>query len=127
VVAVPRALHLRAGIERLVPKLSTVFPLVPRIGDVAVLDPAQLGADWPLAIRPIDHVLIIDAASGPESCVPATTVEVLHTLTQAASPVTETKHAVLQAVTAAVEGAGRHRLFRTDPAAMRDAVLAVVH
>lgn len=69
VVALPRAFHLKVGIERDVPELGETLGALPRMehGDVRALDPTRLGLRWSLSRGPIDSLLWIDADHGRDT------------------------------------------------------------
>lgn len=126
-VAVPRPLFLEPGIAGPVPDLADLLPNLPRLGEVAVLDPAaQLGAAWELRIAPIDHVVVLDPGAGSVTCEPASTREVLPRLAQELFPVTETKAVMLRALTAMLTTARCHRLRIGDPREMANALRDVI-
>lgn len=123
VMAVPRPLHLKPDADRLVPEIAALLGGLPRVADVAVLDPARCGFGWSLREVPLDQVILLDRAPGPPGCVPVAQTEVIAALVPEVFPLAETKSTLLREVTAAVSPARCHRLATSDPAAMRAAVL----
>jgi hypothetical protein len=126
-LAVPRPFMLKPGIEDLVPELRDLRPLLPRIGDDAVLDPSvHLGGAWRLRAAPVGHVVLLDASPGPVTCTTHGSSEVLPDLVRELLPVTETKPAMLRALTTVLLHGRAHRLRVGPPAAMRDALLEAI-
>lgn len=68
VLAMPRLLHLKPGIERHVPELRSIVANLPKrsMGEAAIiaLDPTALGFDWRISARPVDAVVWISANHG---------------------------------------------------------------
>jgi hypothetical protein len=126
-LAVPRPFMLKPGIEHLIPELRGLRSLLPRIGDDAVLDPSvHFGGAWRLRVAPIGHVVLLDASPGPVTCTPRASSDVLPDLAKELLPVTETKPAMLRALTTLLLRGRAHRLRIGHPAAMRDALLEAI-
>ena len=68
VLAFPRNLHLKPGIEEFIPELGDYVSDLPKtfMGDVKIsaLDPSRLGFDWDLTVGPVDEVIWITANHG---------------------------------------------------------------
>ena len=116
-LAVPRAIHLKAGAEAFVPELAPLLEHLPRAGDVMVLDPSAIGRPWRLVERRIDHVVLLERG-GPVACTPAGGGAVLEALVRDAFPLTETKAALVTTVVEAISSARGHRLTIGDPVEM---------
>lgn len=71
VLAFPRNLHLKPGIEEHIPELSACMADLPKtaMGDVNIsaLDPSLLGFDWDLTVGPVDDVIWITANHGGDT------------------------------------------------------------
>jgi len=71
VLAFPRNLHLKPGIEAQVPELAEHLDGLPitYMGDarISALDPTLLGFDWELTVGPVDQVIWIRANHGGET------------------------------------------------------------
>jgi hypothetical protein len=126
-LAVPRALHLKPGFERVLPEVGALAGDLPTVGDVTVLDPARLGRRWRLREAPIRHVVLLDARGptaddpappGEPGCAPADAGAVLEALLADAFPVTETKAGIVATLAGAIAGARGYRLSAGDPGAM---------
>jgi hypothetical protein len=130
-LAVPRALHLKAGYERWLPEVAALDRSLPTVGDVTILHPARLGRPWRLREAPVDHVILLDpaparAATDAPQCEPADGGAVLAALLDDAFPVTETKAGMVATLAGAIGRARGHRLAVGPPAAMVEALRAVV-
>ncbi len=124
-LAVPRALHLKPGYQRLLPELAQLRGELPTVGGVTVLDPARLGGRWRLRKAPISFVVLLDGPSsrgGPVRCTPADGGEVFAALLAEAFPVTETKSRIVATLAGAIAGARGYRLSAGEPAVMVDAL-----
>ena len=124
-LAVPRAIHLKAGTERFVPELAPLLEHLPRAGDVTILDPVAVGRPWRLVQRRIDHVVLLEG-DGPVACTPADGGAVLAALVRDAFPLTETKSALVTRIVEAVSSATGHRLTAGEPAQMVEAMRRAV-
>jgi hypothetical protein len=134
-LAVPRALHLKPGYEQWLPEVAAIRDSLPTVGEVAILDPAQLGRPWRLREAPVDHVVLLDAlpvdplAGAPADaprCAPADGGAVLAALLDDAFPVAETKARMVATLAGAIGRARGHRLAVGPPAAMVETLRAVV-
>lgn len=70
VLALPRAFHLKAGIERDVPEVAGVLESLPHManGDVRALDPSRVGLEWSVAAPgPVDELVWIAPNHGGET------------------------------------------------------------
>jgi len=122
-LAVPRALHLKPGADRVLPDLGDVLPTLPVVGDVTILDPARIGRPLVLTLAPVEHVVLL---AGPGAgtvvdapvCTPVDGGTVLEALLTDAFPLTETKARMVSVVVGAMVSAHGHRLSAGPPAAM---------
>jgi glycosyltransferase involved in cell wall biosynthesis len=121
-VAVARPLHLKPGAEQVVPELTDLVPRLPCIGDVLVADPGRMGHRWRISIAPIDHIVVL-ASDGPVGSIPLSQTQALPALVDQLFPVTETKPALLRALTRTLRGVHCHQLGLGDPAAMVQTLL----
>ncbi len=71
VIALPRAFHLKPGIERQVPELRSVMEQLPAKSsgaiDILALDPAELGFDWRINLGPVDTLIWLTANHGGQT------------------------------------------------------------
>jgi HPr kinase/phosphorylase len=127
-LAVPRALHLKPGAERVLPELASVLPTLPAVGDVTVLDPARLGRPTTLRPAPVGHVVLLAglARPGPVTCTPVDGGVVLEALLTDAFPLTETNARMVSVLAGAMLRARGHRLSSGPPAAMVDALRSAI-
>jgi hypothetical protein len=112
-LAVPRALHLKPGADRILPDLAALKPSLPVVNDVTVLDPARVGRPIELRIAPIGHVMLLAARAvepGAVTCVPVDGGVVLEALLANAFPLTETKARMVSVLAGAMASARGHRL-----------------
>jgi len=124
-VAVPRPFVLDGASVAMLPELAGVLAGLPRVGGVALLDPARdLGVPWRLRVGALDHVVVLDDGPGPVACLAAGPADVLADLTRSLVPVTETKPALLRALTTALAPARCHRMHVGDVGAMGRALVA---
>ena len=124
-VAVARPLHCKPGTEAVVPELGAVGADAPVVDGIRILDPARLGRSWTLTVGPVDHVVVLaggPASDAPTALGPATALDVLPDLVDALFPVTESKPALLGALARALQGVGCHRLARSTPTTMVQAL-----
>ncbi|MDQ1432273.1 MAG: hypothetical protein QOF40_2875 [Actinomycetota bacterium] len=124
-LAVPRALHLKPGFERVLPELALRAGALPSVGDITVLDPSRLGRPWRLHEAPIRHVVLLDGP-GAVRCTLADRAAVLEALLADAFPLTETKAGIVATLAGAIAGAQGHRLSVGEPGAMVDALRRAV-
>ncbi len=65
VLAVPRRLHLKTGIESLVPEIAPLLadqPIASTVGQRVVgFDPGEAGFEWVISPHPIDGVIVLEA------------------------------------------------------------------
>ena len=138
-VAVARPFHLKPGSEALLPDLVTAHDGLPRIDDVVVVDPGRIGLPWRLTVAPVDHLVLLDrgTAEGADTAEVAAAewaargvrlvaepqLALLPELVSQVFPVTETKSALLRALTSSLVGVQCHRLLVGDPAAMSHALM----
>lgn len=125
-LAVPAPLLLEEPIGPALSKLAELVPRLPRIGGRAALDPARdLGIEWRLSIARLDHIVVLDVRPGRPGCLPSTggetVIELAGQLDAGALP----KTVLLRELTAAVAGAGCHRLRAGEPKEMEDALVAL--
>jgi hypothetical protein len=123
---VPRAIHVKAGTEQLLPELRPLLSDAPRTGDVAVLDPRAFNPRWRLAEAPVDHVVLIERTGGAPACTDAASGEIVEVLAHETFPVTEAKAALVRTLAGAISSARRHRLSVGDPAATIAALQAAI-
>jgi hypothetical protein len=119
-LAVPRALHLKPGSDRLLPDLAPVLSTLPTVEDVTVLDPARVGRPVQLRLAPVAHVVLLAAPArpGPVVCAPVDAGAVLEALLTDAFPLTETKAAMVSVLAGAMVSARGHGLTTGPPGAM---------
>jgi hypothetical protein len=128
-LAVPRALHLKPGTDRVLPELAPLLPSLPVVNDVTVLDPARVGRRIELRIAPVAHVVVLarrdhdrdrdrDDEPEPVTCVPVDGGAVLEALLSDAFPLTETKARMVSVLAGAMVSARGHRLTQGPPRAM---------
>jgi hypothetical protein len=124
-IAVPRALHLKPGCERLLPELAPVLASLPVVNEVTVLDPARLDRPVALRLAPVAHVVLLaghpDLRERPDAGVTCTPIDggaVLEALLTDAFPLTETKARMVSVLAGAIESSRGHRLTSGPPAAM---------
>jgi hypothetical protein len=121
-LAVPRALHLKPGTDRVLPELAPVLPSLPVVNDVTVLDPARLGRPVELRLAPVAHVVLLaersDPPAGVVTCAPVDGGTVLEALLTDAFPLTETKARMVSVLAGAMVSARGHRLTSGPPGAM---------
>jgi len=125
-LAVPAPLLLEEPIGPALSKLAELVPRLPRIGGRAALDPARdLGIEWRLSIARLDHIVVLDVRPGRPGCLPSTggetVIELAGQLDAGALP----KTVLLRELTAAVAGAGCHRLRAGEVTEMEDALVAL--
>jgi hypothetical protein len=129
-LAVPRALHLKAGAAAVLPELSAVLPSLPVVDQVTVLDPARLDRPVTLRLAPVAHVVLLAGrAPAPDdavTCTPADGGEVLEALLTDAFPLTETKARMVSVLAGAMVTARGHRLTSGPPAAMVETLRAAL-
>jgi hypothetical protein len=123
VVAVPRPLHIEPATDVLVPEIAAMQANAPRVSGIAIIDPGRLGFKWQLRQARLDHAILLDRNPGPQGCVPIPQIEMMAALVPEVFRVAETKSALLRELSAAIAGAGCHRLAMTDPAVMRAGIL----
>lgn len=115
-LAVPRPVHLRAGTLDLLPELRAVVADLPRVGDVAVLDPGRY-RPWRLVDAPVTHVAVLERDGRPAGVEPLGPGEVLEAMAKEAFVVTESASALVARL-APVAGAARGLRLRVgDPVA----------
>jgi hypothetical protein len=131
--AVPRALHLKPGTDRVLPELAPLLPSLPVVDDVTVLDPARLGRRIELRIAPVAHVVVLarrdpdrDDEPEPVTCVPVDGGAVLEALLTDAFPLTETKARMVSVLAGAMTSARGHRLTAGPPGAMVETLRGVI-
>jgi hypothetical protein len=121
-LAVPRAFHLKEGATDLVPELRTL-PALPRVEDVAVLDPNLVRSPWELAESPVDHVVLLERGApvdGREHAPVAEPVRgpvLLEALLHQAFPVSESTADLVRTLSGIVGSARGHRVTGSEPAA----------
>jgi hypothetical protein len=125
-LAVPRAIHVKAGTEELLPELRPLLERAPQTGDVAVLDPRAFGPRWRLSEAPVDHVVLLERTTGAPACTEAATGEIVDVLAHETFRVTEAKPVLVRTLAGAVSSAGRHRLGVGEPAATVAALQAAL-
>jgi len=71
VLAFPRNLHLKPGIEVQIPEMADHLDTLPitYMGDarISALDPSLLGFDWDITVGPVDEVIWLTANHGGET------------------------------------------------------------
>jgi glycosyltransferase involved in cell wall biosynthesis len=129
-VAVARPFHLKPGAEHLLPELRALE--LPTIDDVMILDPGRIDAvrvPWRLTVASLDHLVLLDPRDEGESAgeevriVAEPHTAMLPALVPQLFPVTETKSALLRALTGSLAGVQCHRLRVGDPDAMVHALV----
>jgi hypothetical protein len=115
-LAVPCLPILRPGAEELMPELAGALPPAWHAGGPARLDPrGALEAPWRLRIARVDHVVVLERTGRNAICAPSAPAHVLPDLAGALAPVTESRPAMLRALTAMLSGTRCHRLSVGDP------------
>jgi hypothetical protein len=128
-LAVPRALHLKPGADRVLPELAGVLPALPVVGEVTVLDPARVGRPVTLRRAPVAHVVLLAGPRvGPDAvtCTPVDGGAVLEALLTDAFPLTETKAGMVSVLAGAMVSARGHRLTSGPPGVMVDALRGAI-
>lgn len=124
-LAVPRALHLKPGAERVLPELADVLPTLPVVGDVTVFDPVRVDRPIELRVAPVANVVLLadpSTADEPVTCTPVDGGVVLEALLTDAFPLTETKAQMVSVLASAIVSARGHRLTTGPPEAMVEAL-----
>jgi hypothetical protein len=127
-LAVPRAFHLKEGTAEVVPELRRLTDL-PRVGDVAVLDPTRVRSPWELAEAPVDHVVLLQRAPGDGGrplVEPVSGAIVLEALVRQAFPVTESKADLVRTLTGITTSARGHLVTGGDTVATVSALRELV-
>jgi hypothetical protein len=128
-LAVPRALHLKPGTDRVLPELAAVLPSLPVVNEVTVLDPAHLDRPAELRLAPVGHVVLLtrrEADAEPVTCTPVDGGAVLEALLTDAFPLTETKARMVSVLAGAIVSARGHRLTSGPPDAMVEALRGAI-
>ena len=128
-LAVPRALHLKPGTDRILPELADVLATLPVVGEVTVLDPARVGRPVALRLAPVTHVVLLadrSSPTGPVTCTPVDGGAVLEALLTDAFPLTETKARMVSVLAGAMVTARGHRLTSGPPVAMVEALHSAI-
>lgn len=121
--AIPRPLVLSPNINQLMPELMAILPRLPRVGGVALLDPARdLGLDWRLRVAAVDALALIEDGAGEVVCQRREPVELLAAIARAAAPAEHVPPELLAAITELLATARCHRLAGGDPRAMERAI-----
>jgi hypothetical protein len=110
-----------------VPELRHL-PALPRVEDVAVLDPTTVRSPWDLAEAPVDHVVLLEPGdrSGPPTVAAVPGPMVLEALVRQAFPVAESKADLVRTLAAVTASSRGHRVTRGDPAATVSALRALI-
>jgi hypothetical protein len=127
--AVPRALHLKLGADRVLPELAPVLPSLPVVNAVTLLDPARIGRPVTLQVAPVAHVVLLAGRppeAGPVTCTPVDGGAVLEALLTDAFPLTETKARMVSVLAGAMVSARGHRLTSGAPEAMVEALRGAI-
>jgi hypothetical protein len=129
-LAVPRALHLKAGTERVLPELAPLLPSLPVMNEVTLLDPARLDRPVDLRVAPVAHVVLLAGRpaepDGAITCTPVDGGTVLEALLTDAFPLTETKARMVSVLAGAMVSARGHRLTSGPPRAMVEALRGAI-
>ncbi len=116
VVAVPRSLHLKPGIEDNVPELFDALPTLPHmnVGAIRALDPSRLGFEWNITVGPIDDLIWIAPNHGGETLLQEKEpFHAIRRLVNAAPGWGEPRHLVVASATR-LGGRGGQRLLLGD-------------
>jgi hypothetical protein len=128
-LAVPRALHLKPGTERVLPELAPVLPSLPVVNAVTLLDPARLDRPVQLRVEPVTYVVLLAGRAKPSGDVECIAIDggaVLEALLTDAFPLTETKARIVSVLAGAMVSARGFRLTWGPPAAMVEALRGAI-
>jgi hypothetical protein len=115
-LAVPCLPILRRGAEELLPEFAGALPAAWPAGGSIRLDPrGALEAPWRLRMARVDHLVVLERSGRDAICAPSAPAHVLPDLAGALAPVTESRPAMLRALTAMLSGTRCHRLSVGDP------------
>jgi len=117
VVALPRAFHVKEGIERHVPELASLFDSLPRMieGNVRALEPSRLGLAWSAKLGAVDDVIWIDHNHGAETTLERRPpVRAIRRLIRAAPGWGEDRATLIASASRLGRGGG-HRLLLGEP------------
>jgi hypothetical protein len=122
-LAVPRPLHLKPGIDHQLPALARVLGDLPRVGDVAILDPGRhLALPWALSAAPVDHVVLLEPGDRSVRCEPVGPTAAMPRLVPELFPLVEDKATLLARLSELVRATPVHTLTVGEPASMIGAI-----
>lgn len=113
-IAYPRPLHLKHGMEAVIPELASIITRAPRLPQdppIWAFDPTEFGWPWEIDEGGVDAVVVVERAHGAASSIEAVSATgVMQQVVEQVYPLHETKSVIIREVAAILQIAPCFRL-----------------